>query len=112
MRSTALPDATATGPSSVCVDAIDNPQVSFKGTGASGDYQFSYTINNGSVQTVSTTSSADTAAVAIPVSSAGTLIYKLVSVKDLTTGCSQAKNLTVTVTVQPKPTKAHIQLNN
>ncbi len=112
IRANALPDATASGPLSVCVDASDNPEISFKGSGALGNYEFSYTLNNGSVQTVSTASGSDTATIAIPLSSTGVFTYKLTSVKDLTTGCSQAKNLTVTVNVQPKPTKAHIQLNN
>ncbi|MDQ7947388.1 MAG: hypothetical protein REI78_00905 [Pedobacter sp.] len=111
LRSTALPDATASGPSSVCVDDSNNPAISFKGTGASGDYEFSYTLDNGSVQTISTTAGSDTATIAIPVNTTGTFTYKLTSVKDLTTGCSQIKNITVAVTVQPKPTKAHIQLN-
>lgn len=112
IRANVLPDATANGPLSVCVDANNNPVVSFTGTNAAGAYEFSYTVNNGSIQTVSTTSGSDTATVAIPLSSAGTFTYQLKSVKDLATGCSQAKNLTVTVTVEPKPTKAHIQLNN
>jgi uncharacterized repeat protein (TIGR01451 family) len=112
IRSMALPDATASGPLSVCVDANDNPEISFEGSGASGAYEFSYTINNGSVQTVTTTSGSDTATVAISLSTAGVFTYKLVSVKDLTTGCSQAKNVAIVVNIQPKPTKAHIQLNN
>ena len=92
--------------------ADDNPVISFKGSDALGAYEFSYTVNNGSIETVTTTSGSDTATIAIPLSSAGVFTYKLTSVKDLTTGCSQAKNLEVTVTIQPKPTKAHIQLNN
>lgn len=112
IRSNVLPTATIDGPPSVCVDATDNPAISFKGAGTTGAYEFSYTINNGSTQTVTTVSGSDTATVAIPVSSAGVFTYKLVSVKDLATGCSQAMNATVTVNVQPKPTKAHIQLNN
>jgi uncharacterized repeat protein (TIGR01451 family) len=112
IRSIALPNATANGPLSICVDANNSPVVTFEGSGASGAYEFSYTVDNGSVQTVTTASGSATATVAIPLSSAGTFTYKLTSVKDLTTGCSRAMNLTVTVNIQPKPTKAHIQLNN
>jgi uncharacterized repeat protein (TIGR01451 family) len=112
IRSIALPNATANGPLSVCVDANNSPVVTFEGSGASGTYEFSYTVNNGSVQTISTASGSDTATVAIPLNSAGTFTYKLTSVKDLTAGCSRAMNLEVIVNVQPKPTKAHIQLNN
>ena len=112
IRSNVLPDAVASGPISVCIDANDNPAISFKGSGTTGSYEFSYTVNNGSVQTVTSLSGSDTATVAIPLSSTGVFTYKLTSVKDLTTGCSQAKNLEVIVNIQPKPTKAHIQLNN
>lgn len=112
IRSTALPNATSNGPLSVCVDASDNPVISFTGTGALATYEFSYTINNGSVQTVSTVSGSDTATIAIPVSGTGTFTYKLTAVKDITTGCSQVKDISITVNVQPKPTKAHIQLTN
>lgn len=112
IRANTLADATINGPLSICVDANDNPVVSFTGTGGSGVYEFSYTINNGTVQTVSTASGLATVSVAIPLNNTGTFIYKLTSVKDLSTSCSQAKNLDVTVNIQPKPIKAHIQLNN
>ncbi|RYD89501.1 MAG: hypothetical protein EOP54_25495 [Sphingobacteriales bacterium] len=110
IRSNALPDATADGPVSLCVDATGNPAISFKGSIATGSYEFSYTINNGAVQTVATPTGSDAATVAIPVTTSGTLIYKLTSVKDLATGCSQAKNVEVTVVVHPKPTQANVQL--
>lgn len=112
IRANTLADATIAGPLSICVDASDNPVVSFTGTGGSGVYEFSYTINNGTVQTVNAVANSTTASVAIPLSNTGVFIYKLTSVKDLSTGCNQAKNLEVTVNIQPKPIKAHIQLNN
>ncbi|SDF78077.1 hypothetical protein SAMN05421827_101523 [Pedobacter terrae] len=112
IRANTLPDATANGPLSVCVDANDNPAISFIGSGALGAYEFSYTVNNGTVQTITTSSNSATATVVIPLSSTGTFTYQLLSVKDLTTNCSQAKNLAVTVNILPKPNKAHIQLNN
>ncbi|RZK75434.1 MAG: hypothetical protein EOO92_16225, partial [Pedobacter sp.] len=112
IRANTLADATIAGPLSICVDASDNPMVIFTGNGGSGVYQFSYTINNGIVQTVNAAANSTTASVAIPLSNTGVFIYKLTSVKDLSTGCNQAKNLEVTVNIQPKPIKAHIQLNN
>lgn len=112
IRANTLADATANGPLSVCIDANDNPSINFTGNGGSGVYEFSYTINNGSVQTVSTASGLATVSISIPLSSTGTFIYKLTAVKDVATGCSQAKNFDVTVNIQPKPTKAHIQLNH
>ncbi len=112
IRTSPLPTGTSTGPLSVCVDANDNPAISFKGADGTGSYEFSYTVNNGSTQTVSTPSGSDTATVLIPLTTAGTFTYKLTSIKDLNSGCSQAQNVDVTVTVQPKPTKTHIQLVN
>jgi uncharacterized repeat protein (TIGR01451 family) len=112
LRANTLADATANGPTSVCIDANDNPVINFNGVGGSGTYEFSYTINNGSVQTVSTVSGSTSAIVPIPLSNTGTFTYKLISIKDLSTGCSQSSNIEVIVTIQPKPTKAHIQLNN
>lgn len=110
IRANALPDATADGPSSVCIDADDNPAISFKGSGGSGVYEFSYTVNNGSVQTVTTPSGSDTATVPVSLDSTGTLTYKLTSIKDLTTSCSQSQNIEVTVIIKPKPSTAHIEL--
>ncbi|SOD14399.1 hypothetical protein SAMN06297358_1555 [Pedobacter xixiisoli] len=110
LRSNALPDATANGPVSLCVDATGNPAISFKGSGSTVSYEFSYAINNGAVQTVTTPTGSDTATIAIPVNNTGVFTYKLISVKDLATGCSQTKNVEVEVTIFPKPAQAHIQL--
>jgi len=112
IRANALPNAAIDGPLNVCIDADDNPVVSFKGSDGSGVYEFNYTVNNGSVQTVTTPSGSDTATVPIPVSSTGTFTYKLTLVKDLTTSCSQSQNIEVTVIVHPNPAKAHIELIN
>lgn len=112
IRTSPLPTGTVTGPISVCIDATDSPAITFKGADGTGSYEFSYTINNGSVQTVSTPAGSDTATVLIPLTTTGTFIYKLTSIKDLNSGCSQSQNVQTTVTVQPKPTKTHIQLVN
>lgn len=112
IRTVEAPNATVEGPLNVCVGATDNPVITFKGSGSSDGYEFSYQLNNGNVQTVSTIAGVADATVAIPLTSAGQLTYKLTAVKNLATGCSQTKNLSVVVDIQPKPTKAHIQLNN
>jgi uncharacterized repeat protein (TIGR01451 family) len=112
IRASALADATANAPAVVCVDANDQPVVNFTGNGGSGSYEFSYTINNGTVQTLNTPSGSASASIAIPLHQTGTFTYKLISIKDLSTGCSQSSNLQVIVNIQPKPAKANIQLNN
>ncbi|RYY32833.1 MAG: DUF11 domain-containing protein [Sphingobacteriaceae bacterium] len=112
VRSVEAPDATIEGPLNVCVGATDNPVITFKGSGSSDGYEFSYQLNSGNVQTVTIIAGVADATVAIPLTNAGQLTYKLIAVKNLATGCSQTKNLSVVVDIQPKPTKAHIQLNN
>ncbi|RYG19132.1 MAG: hypothetical protein EOO07_07465 [Chitinophagaceae bacterium] len=110
IRANVLPDATANGPLSVCIDDNGSPVISFKGSTATNSYEFSYTVNNGSVQTVTTPTGSDTATIPVSLSNTGVFTYKLTSVKDLTTGCIQSKNIDVTVTVKPKPTKANIHI--
>ena len=110
IRANTLPNATADAPASVCTDANDNPVIKFKGSGSSGAYEFSYTINNGDTQTITSSSGSDTATVPIPLNNTGILTYKLISVKDLVTGCSQPQNIEVKVTVQPNPAKVNIEL--
>lgn len=110
IRVIAPPDATANGPANLCVDATGNPTVSFQGSIADRSYEFSYRINDGPIQTITTPTGSNTATIPIPLSSSGNFTYKLTLVKDLATGCSVVKNVAVTVTVHPLPAQAHIEL--
>ncbi|MDX2359745.1 MAG: gliding motility-associated C-terminal domain-containing protein [Crocinitomicaceae bacterium] len=98
----ALPTATIAGTASAC---LGDPAMDITFTGANGTapYTFSYTINGGAIQTV--TSIGNTATVSASTGTAGTFIYNLVSVQDASsTNCSQAQVGTATITVNPAPT--------
>ncbi|MBK8952869.1 MAG: PKD domain-containing protein [Chitinophagaceae bacterium] len=97
----ALPTAAIGGTTEVCKDAAP-PVITFTGGGTTAPYTFTYNINSGPDQTV--TSTGDVATVAVPTNVAGTFIYNLVSVRDASaTLCSQAQTGTVTVVVHPLP---------
>ena len=97
-----LPTATVSGTTSVCRDGAF-PDITFTGAGGTVPYTFTYTINGGSNQTVTTTSG-NSVTVAVPTTTAGTFTYALVSVRDAgTTTCSQAQSGSAVVTVNPLP---------
>jgi uncharacterized protein (TIGR02145 family) len=98
---TSLPTATISGNISVCQNDA-SPAVVFTGASSLSPYLFSYNINGGAVQTV--TSVGNTATVAAPTNISGSFTYNLVSVQDLTTTCSQPQTGNITVVVKPLPT--------
>jgi gliding motility-associated-like protein len=101
-----LPTATIAGSTSVCLNATE-PQITFTGANATAPYTFSYTLNGGAVQTITTTSG-NSATVNVPTSTAGTFTYALVSVTDASsTTCSQQQSGSAAVTVWPLPTAAY-----
>ncbi|MFN6228142.1 MAG: PKD domain-containing protein, partial [Bacteroidota bacterium] len=101
-----LPTATITGTTSVCLNATE-PQITFTGGNATAPYTFSYTINGGAVQNVTTTTG-NSVTVNVPTSAAGTFTYTLLSVTDASsTICSQLQTGAAAVTVWPLPTAAY-----
>lgn len=97
-----LPTASISGTTEVCLNAA-SPTINFTGATGTAPYTFTYTINGGPNQTVSSTGS--TATIAVPTGTAGTFTYTLVSVVDASsTVCSQAQTGTATVIVNPLPT--------
>jgi gliding motility-associated-like protein len=93
-----LPTATITGNDALCLNAPE-PVITFTGANGTAPYTFTYKLNGGADQTI-TTSSADQVTLAVPTSSAGTFIYELVSVTDGSgTTCSQLQTGTATVDV-------------
>ncbi|MXV53348.1 DUF11 domain-containing protein, partial [Pedobacter sp. HMF7647] len=96
----ALPTATITGTTVVCVGS-SAPSIIFAGANGTAPYTFTYTINGGSNQTV-ITSSGNSVTVTQPTTTSGTYNYALVSVKDASsTSCSQAQSGNATITVNP-----------
>ncbi len=98
-----LPTATIEGSVYICKGA-NSPDIIFVGATGTPPYTFTYTINGGSNQTVST-SGGDTARVPVSTVIDGTFVYTLVSVIDASsTTCSQLQGGTATVVVEPLPT--------
>ena len=99
-----LPTATITAPAiaEVCVGA-DSPLVTFTGAGGTAPYTFTYTIDGGAQQTVSTSGS-NSATVAVTTMGAHTFTYTLVKVTDASTSaCYKAQTGKVVVTVNNDP---------
>ena len=96
-----LPTATILGTTTVCLNDTE-PQVTFTGALGTSDYIFTYTINGGTNQTVSTLGS-NSVTVNAPTSTSGTFVYNLLSVQDATTLCSQDQVDDITITVNPLP---------
>ncbi|SDX02315.1 hypothetical protein SAMN05444410_10861 [Hydrobacter penzbergensis] len=98
----ALPTAVISGTTSVCQNSA-SPVISFVGSGGVAPYVFTYSINGGANQTV--TSNGNTASIATPTITAGSFTYTLISVKDgSSTTCSNVASGSAVVTVNPLPT--------
>lgn len=100
----ALPVATITGATTVCLNAL-SPTVTFTGTGGTAPYTFAYTIN-GVAQTPIVSNGAGIATVFASTTIAGPFVYNITSITDgSSTVCTQAytNTLSVTVTVKQLP---------
>ncbi|MCX6305181.1 MAG: hypothetical protein NT040_09440 [Bacteroidetes bacterium] len=96
-----IPTATISGTTTLCLNA-SQPNITFTGAGASAPYTFTYTINGGASQNV-TTISGNSVLVPASTSTAGTFVYTLVSVSSAT-GCSQLQTGSATITIRPDMT--------
>ncbi|MGV3609763.1 MAG: Ig-like domain-containing protein [Fluviicola sp.] len=96
-----LPTATIAGTTTVCQNAA-SPVITFTGANGTAPYTFTYTLNGGANQTVSS-GAGSTATVSVPTATTGTFTYALVSVLSATT-CSQTQTGNAVVTVNPTPT--------
>ena len=98
-----LPTATISGTTAVCLNTTQ-PNITFTGAAGTAPYTFTYKINSGANQTV-TTSTGNSVTVAAPTSNKGTFTYTLVSVQDAsTTACLQTQSGSAVITVNPYPT--------
>ncbi len=90
-----LPEASIAGNIQVCNNSTA-PLVTFTGDNGTANYIFTYEVNGGTNQTV--TSSGPTATVTQLTGTGGTFVYTLISVEDAN-GCSQLLGGTATVIV-------------
>jgi hypothetical protein len=96
-----LPTATIAGTTAVCFGGT-SPNITFTGATGTAPYTFTYKINGGANQTI-TTVAGNAVAVAAPTGTSGIFTYSLVSVSD-GNGCSQSQVGTATITVNTLPT--------
>jgi gliding motility-associated-like protein len=98
-----LPSANISGTTTLCLNEA-LPNITFTGSGSMAPYSFTYNINGGANQTVTTTSG-NTVTVAAPTNIAGTFIYNLISVQDgSTTACTRTQSGSVSVVIKSLPT--------
>ncbi len=96
-----LPTAVISGSASVCKNSSP-PQVTFTGGGSTPPYTFTYSLNGGASQTV--TSTGNSVSISAPTVTPGTFTYTLISVKDAgSRTCSQLQSGTAIVAVHPLP---------
>lgn len=99
------PSATLTGGGTVCQNST-GPTLTFTGSGGVAPYTFTYTVNGGAQQTLTTTSGSSATLIA-PTSASGNFIYQLVTVSDSSTPVQTATvtgSVTVNVLAQPDAT--------
>ncbi len=99
-----LPTATIAGNTTVCQNS-SSPQITLSSNSGIAPFIFTYKINGGANQTVSTSSSSNAVTVSVPTATAGTFIYTLVSIQE--SGISSCVNNALgsaTVVVNPLPT--------
>ena len=94
----AQPTATISGTTTVCQDA-PQPNITFFGANGIAPYTFTYTINSGTFQSVTTTSG-NSVTVSVPTGTPDTFTYALISVSDATL-VSNAQSGSADVTVNP-----------
>ncbi len=97
-----MPTATITGSASLCLNATP-PLITFTGSNATPPYTFTYNINGGSSQTI-TTSSGNSVTLTVPTNITGSYSYNLTKVEESSsTTCSKLQSGNATVTIHPYP---------
>ncbi|MBP6458576.1 MAG: gliding motility-associated C-terminal domain-containing protein [Crocinitomicaceae bacterium] len=96
--------ATISGSDTVCINDV-SPNVVFKGMNGVAPYTFTYKINNGTSQTITTNVGEDVVTLPIPTSVAGVFNVSLVSIRESSAlVCSNnTLNANVTIKVNPLP---------
>jgi hypothetical protein len=102
-----LPSAAISGTTAVCKNG-PSPNVTFTGSNGVAPFTFTYKINGGANQTITTTSG-NSVTVAAPTTADGVFTYALVSVQESSgTMCSNTASGSAVITVNPLPVVAPI----
>jgi gliding motility-associated-like protein len=97
-----LPTATINGSTETCQGA-GSPNITFKGFGGIAPYTFTYTINGGANQII--TSIGDSVLLPVSTTTVGTFVYSMIKVQyGSLTSCSQIETGTATVIINPSST--------
>lgn len=97
-----IPIGMITGTIDVC-EGDAAPDITFIGSAGTAPYTFTYTLNGGANQTITTTNG-DSAFISAPTTVVGTFNYTLVSIQDSSaTVCSQPQLDSATIIVNPLP---------
>ena len=99
----ALPTAKISGTTAVC-QSEESPLITFEGAMGIEPYTFTYSVNSGEEQTITTTDGS-IATIAVSTQQEGVFTYALLSVSDSSpSGCSQTQTGSATVTIHALPT--------
>jgi len=96
------PSATITGTATVCINESPQPLITFTGLDGATPYTFTYTLNGGPNQTISTVGNNTSVTIPVSTASAGSFVYELISVTD-NNNDTETVNGTATVTVTNPP---------
>ncbi len=96
-----LPTANISGTRTVCQNA-NPPQITFTGSGSTQPYTFTYRVNGGAIQTITTTGANNAVTLDVPTGLLGTLTYELLSVS-AADNCQQAQTGAAAITVARGP---------
>lgn len=98
------PNATISGTKNVCLNDTP-PNITFTGSNGTPPYTFTYNINGGTNQTITTTTG-NSVTVAVPTDALSVYKYNLVGVQDAgTSSCSQSTTSFATITINQPPEK-------
>ncbi len=101
-----LPSAAISGATTVCQNSTA-PTITFTGSGGTAPYRFTYRINGGPLQTITTTGPSNIATLTVPTTTAGTYTYSLVKVENTASAvCARNQTGTAQVIVKPLPNAA------
>ena len=102
IRVNPLPTASISGPVTVCLGG-PSPTVTFTGANGTPPYTFTYNINGGASQIITTTTG-NSVSISVPDNIAGLFNYLMVSVKDASiTACSNPQSASALITIHPTP---------